>query len=76
MCMLLLVIVHVFNFCFLFRLGDQLLSVNDVSLLNVTHNDAVDALRNAGLTVKLVSLFSLSLSLSLSLSDLFCLMLH
>ncbi|XP_019857331.1 PREDICTED: disks large homolog 4-like isoform X1 [Amphimedon queenslandica] len=37
----------------LLQLGDQLLSVNNVPLVDVVHNDAVDALRNAGLTVTL-----------------------
>lgn len=36
------------------RLGDQIASVNDVSLLNVTHADAVKILKDAGSSIELV----------------------
>lgn len=45
------------------RVNDSILSVNDVSVVDVPHAHAVDALKKAGNTVKLVSkqsLFSLS----------------
>ncbi len=40
-----------FVFC---RVNDIILSVNDVDTVNVTHAAAVDALKRAGNTVKLV----------------------
>ena len=43
---------------FLNRLGDQLLSVNELSLIDIKHSDAVDALRNAGIRVKLVNRYT------------------
>lgn len=55
------------------RVNDTILQVNDVSVVDVPHAAAVDALKRAGNTVKLVSFrfFSLSLSLSLSFTLLF-----
>jgi C-terminal processing protease CtpA/Prc len=39
----------------LFRLNDIIVSVNDMSMTDVTHNQAVEALRCAGNIVQLVS---------------------
>lgn len=39
--------------CGLIQLGDQILSVNDVSLQDVTHADAVNALKSAGTRVEI-----------------------
>jgi hypothetical protein len=53
------------------RVNDTILQVNDVSVVDVPHAAAVDALKRAGNTVKLVSL-SLSLSVSLPLASMRC----
>lgn len=37
------------------RLNDIIVSVNDISTVDVTHNGAVDALKRAGNIVRLVS---------------------
>jgi PDZ domain len=41
----------------LFRVNDIILSVNEVSMVDVTHADSVQALKQAGKTVVLVSIF-------------------
>lgn len=48
----------VINF-FPYRLGDQISSVNGVSLLNVTHADAVKILKESGSIIELVCNISL-----------------
>ena len=41
-------------FLLLCRLGDQIVSVNGISLLNVTHAEAVQTLKDSGSTIELV----------------------
>ena len=43
------------NVCIYSRLGDQIVSVNGVSLMTVQHADAVQALKDSGRNVVLVS---------------------
>ena len=40
-----------------YRLGDQIASVNDNTLLNVTHADAVKILKDSDHDIELVSMF-------------------
>ncbi len=45
-----------YNYCpSFFRLGDQILSVNGASLIDIAHVDAVNTLKGAGTRVELVS---------------------
>lgn len=57
------------------RVNDTILQVNDVSVVDVPHAAAVDALKRAGNTVKLVSVyFSLLLSLGNTYATIFLLL--